>query len=76
MPKEGFTAISLKKEIAEMLRNKAKEAKMGINEFLALILEKKLFSRPSKPEIPGSNPGGPAISWKLYLKSFTSPNRV
>jgi|GEM_PF-3366369 hypothetical protein len=68
MPKEGFIAISLKKEVAEMLRNKAKEAKMGINQFLTLILEKKLFPRPSKPEIPGSNPGGPATLWKPYLK--------
>jgi len=47
-PKKGFTAISLKKEVAEMLRSKAKEAKMGINKFLPLILEKKLFPRPSK----------------------------
>ncbi|MEM2738750.1 MAG: hypothetical protein QXK93_07195, partial [Candidatus Bathyarchaeia archaeon] len=61
MPKPGIVAISLKKEIAELLRAKAKEAKMGINVFLKDILTKNTQKRPSEPENVGSNPTGPAL---------------
>ncbi|MEM2338362.1 MAG: hypothetical protein QXU45_09250 [Candidatus Bathyarchaeia archaeon] len=61
MPKPGIVAISLKKEIAELLRAKAKEAKMGINVFLKDILTKNTQKRPSEPENVGSNPTGPAM---------------
>jgi len=64
MPKPGIVAISLKKEIAELLRAKAKEAKMGINVFLKDILTKNTQKRPSEPENVGSNPTGPAYAIK------------
>ena len=38
MPKPGYTGICLKKEVAELLRSKAKEASMGINDFLTALL--------------------------------------
>jgi hypothetical protein len=60
MPKPGMTGICLKTEVAQLLRTKAKEAKMGINDFLMALLMKTPQNSPSKPEIPGSNPGGPA----------------
>jgi hypothetical protein len=33
MPKQGYTGLCLKKEVAELIRAKAREAKMGINDF-------------------------------------------
>lgn len=40
MPKPGMTGICLKTEVAELLRGKAREANMGINDYLATILLK------------------------------------
>ena len=38
MPKPGMKGITLKSEVAELLRQKAREAGMGLNEFLLTIL--------------------------------------
>ena len=38
MPKPGMTGICLKTEVAELLRAKAKEANMGINNYLTALL--------------------------------------
>jgi hypothetical protein len=38
MPKPGMTGICLKTEVAELLRTKAKEANMGINDYLTALL--------------------------------------
>jgi hypothetical protein len=38
MPKQGCTGLCLKREVAELLRAKAREAKMGINDFLTALL--------------------------------------
>jgi len=38
MPKQGYTGLCLKKEVAELLRAKARQAKMGINDFLMALL--------------------------------------
>ena len=38
MPKPGMTGICLKTEVAQLLRAKAKEANMGINDYLTAIL--------------------------------------
>jgi hypothetical protein len=38
MPKPGMAGITLRKEVAELLRTKAKEANMGLNEFLETTL--------------------------------------
>jgi len=61
MPKPGMTGICLKTEVAELLRTKAKEANMGINDFLTFLLMEKPLDRPAEPEILGSNPSGPAF---------------
>jgi len=61
MPKPGMTGICLKTEVAQMLRTKAKEAKMGINDYLTFLLMEKPFNGPAEPEILGSNPSGPAF---------------
>ena len=60
MPKPGMTGICLKTEVAQLLRAKAKEANMGINDFLMALLMQNPFNRPSEPENVGSNPTGPA----------------
>jgi len=51
MPKPGYTGICLKKEVAELLRSKAKEASMGINDYLTAQLLGPSQDRPnlSKP---------------------------
>ncbi|MCS7113971.1 MAG: hypothetical protein RMJ15_09750 [Nitrososphaerota archaeon] len=69
MPKPGMTGICLKNEVAELLRAKAKEANMGINEYLMAVLMKTPSERPSEPENVGSNPTGPAKNKPLSAKA-------
>ena|GEM_PF-1929406 len=38
MPKPGMTGICLKTEVAELLRAKAREANMGLSDYLTVIL--------------------------------------
>jgi len=38
MPKPGMVGMTLKREVAELLRAKAKAANMGLNEFLETML--------------------------------------
>ncbi|PMB74952.1 hypothetical protein C0195_00185 [Candidatus Bathyarchaeota archaeon] len=38
IPKPGMTGICLKTEVAQLLRTKAKEAGMGINDYLTSLL--------------------------------------
>jgi len=65
MPKPGMTGICLKTEVAQLLRAKAKEANMGINDYLTFLLMEKPLDRPAEPEILGSNPSGPAtFCWR------------
>jgi len=60
MPKPGMTGICLKTEVAELLRTKAKEANMGINDFLTFLLMEKPLDRPPEPatrvQIPAAAP--------------------
>jgi len=74
MPKPGMTGICLKTEVAQLLRAKAKEASMGINDFLMALLMEKPLDRPAEPEILGSNPSGPTNVYgnKLYRKGISS----
>jgi len=50
MPKPGMTGICLKIEVAQLLRAKAKEANMGINDYLTFLLMEKPLDRPAEPE--------------------------
>jgi len=74
MPKPGMTGICLKTEVAELLRTKAKEANMGINDYLTAFLMKTPLKRSSEPENVGSNPTGPAKNKTLQAKA--SRNRL
>jgi len=38
MPKQGYMGLCLKREVAELIRAKAREANMGINDFLTALL--------------------------------------
>ena len=38
MPKQGYMGLCLKREVAELIRAKAREAKMEINDFLTALL--------------------------------------
>ncbi len=58
MPKPGMAGICLKKEVAELLRAKAKEAKMGINDFLMTVLSKTPLNGPLKPRTRVQIPAG------------------
>jgi len=66
MPKPGMTGICLKTEVAELLKAKAKEANMGINDYLTALLMEISSKSPSEPENVGSNPTGPAIRFYLF----------
>jgi hypothetical protein len=70
MPKPGMTGICLKTEVAELLRTKAKEANMGINDYLTALLMETPLNGPAEPEILGSNPSGPATFWvrNFYMR--------
>ncbi|KPV62383.1 MAG: putative transposase DNA-binding domain protein [Candidatus Bathyarchaeota archaeon BA1] len=46
MPKPGMAGLCLKTEVANLLRAKAKEANMGVNDFLTTLL----LSQPCKQE--------------------------
>ena len=69
MPKPGMTGICLKKEVAQLLRAKAKEANMGINDFLMALLMKKPINGPFEPETRVRIPPG-AFNFKLILGLF------
>ena len=38
MPKQGYTGICLKTEVAQLLRAKAKAANLGLNDYLTTVL--------------------------------------
>jgi len=64
MPKPGMTGICLKTEVAQLLGAKAKEAKMGINDFyflMALLMEKP-FNGLLRPWMLG---GSSILLWEL-----------
>ena len=48
MPKQGMTGICLKTEVANLLRSKAQNADMGLNDYLTSLL-----LGPSQPYIEG-----------------------
>ena len=58
MPKQGYTGVCLKTEVAQLLRAKAKEANMGINDFLTALLMEKSFNGPFEPETRVQIPAG------------------
>ncbi len=58
MPKPGMMGICLKTEVAELLRAKAKEAKMGINDYLKAVLIKTPLNGPFEPETRVQIPPG------------------
>jgi len=73
MPKPGMTGICLKTEVAELLRAKAKEAKMGINDFLTALLMEKPLNGPFEPETRVQIPPGALFCWQtLYVCSLSS----
>jgi hypothetical protein len=49
MPKPGMTGACLKTEVAELLRAKAPEAKMGLNDPLTAILMSYPSAGPANP---------------------------
>jgi len=64
MPKPGMTGICLKTEVAQLLRAKAKEANMGINDYLTFLLMEKPLNGPFEPETRVQIPPG-ALSNKI-----------
>ena len=68
MPKPGMTGICLKTEVAKLLRAKAREAKMGINDYLTALLMKTLLNGPFEPETRVQIPPG-AFNFKLIKNS-------
>ena len=61
MPKQGMTGLCLKTEVANLLRDKAENAEMGLNDYLTSLLlgpsqsGEPPYSGPSQP-CPGTVP--------------------
>ncbi len=70
MPKPGMTGLCLKTEVAELLRAKAKEANMGINDYLTAILLGRSWDCPSN--IVGTVPQ--AMHQSMKRASFCERN--
>jgi len=70
MPKPGMTGICLKTEVAELLRTKAKEANMGINDYLTFLLMEKPLNGPFEPETRVRIPPGAPLSSKIIFYLF------
>jgi len=68
MPKPGMTGICLKTEVAELLRTKAKEAKMGINDYLTAFLMKTPLKRSSERRTWVQIPPGPPKTRRFKQK--------
>jgi len=69
MPKPGMVGVSLKREVAQLLRAKAKEANMGINDYLTFLLMEKPFNGPFEPETRVQIPPGALLYQKLFSYS-------
>jgi len=69
MPKKGYTGISLKTEVAELLRSKAKASNMGLNDYLTSRL-----IGPSLSTFEDSAGTVPKISLNQALNQKTSLN--
>ena len=46
MPKHGYVSLTLKREVADLLRARAKQAHMGINDLLETLLLGQSRHRP------------------------------
>ena len=46
MPKRGYVSLTLKREVADLLRARAKQAHMGINDLLETLLLGQSRNRP------------------------------
>ena len=74
MPKPGMTGICLKTEVAELLRAKAQEANMGLNDYLTTILLKTPLLA-FRAEDAGPNPARSTTRTPLSIickNSYTS----
>ena len=60
MPKIGMTGLCLKTEVAELLRAKAKEANMGLNDYLTAMLMGPSLTMP--PTFTGPSWDRPSIN--------------
>ena len=69
MPKPSMVGVSLKREVAQLLRAKAKEANMGINDFLIALLMEKSSNWPFEPETRVQIPPG---AFNLLISSGKS----
>ena len=63
MPKSGMTGLCLKTEVAELLRAKAREANMGINDYLTALLTKSASNCPFEPKTRVRIPPGALFYW-------------
>ena len=69
MPKPGMIGLSLKTEVAELLRAKAQEASMGLNDYLTSLLLGP--SQPCIQDRPGTvpTPSTPTINSQIATEN-------
>ena len=77
MPKPGMTGICLKTEVASLLRARAQQASMGLNDYLTSLLLGP--SQPCSEDRPGTVPAPliqELINLLQALNQQTSPNQT
>ena len=83
MPKKGYTGITLKTEIAKLLRQKAKKSGLTINQYLLWLLNQKEAQIKSLLSLWPVGPRGfksrtprqtvclrKLVFWRVFLKKF------
>ena len=55
MPNPGMTGITLKQEVADLLRTKARRANMGLNDYLTKMLIGSSLNRPPSYQRPSQD---------------------
>lgn len=68
MPKQGMTGLCLKTEVANLLRNKAENARMGLNDYLTTLL----LGPSQSGEPPYTGPSQPCLGTVPNLETCKS----
>ncbi len=77
MPKPGMTGITLKEEVADLLRKRAQAADQGINEFLSsLLLGSSFIHEQGRPEtvLNSENMHGSLVGHLLDVQEVVGPS--
>ena len=72
MPKQGMTGLCLKTEVANLLRSKAENASMGLNDYLTALL----LGPSQSGEPPYQGPSQPCLGTVPNLETNQAPTQA